>query len=63
MTPDFWAQLLTSGNVLVAIVLAESFVIIYLGKYIGKLIDKIIDISTKTAEVLERVSNDYRSKD
>ena len=62
MTPDFWAQLLTSGNVLVAIVMAEAFVIMYLGRYIVKLIDKIIDISTKTAEVLEKVSTDYRTK-
>ena len=63
MDPSFWATLLTQGNFLIAAVIAEGFVIIFLGRFIVKLVDKIIDISTKTAEVLEKVSTDYRTKD
>jgi hypothetical protein len=63
VTPEFWVQLLTGGNVMVAIALAEGIVIVFLAKYISKLIDKIIHMTEKTAEVLEKISTDFRTRD
>lgn len=62
MNPEFWIQLLTTNNIMVAAIMAEGFFIVYMARYIQKLVDKVIVVSSKSAEVLERISNDYRTK-
>jgi len=62
MGPEFWVVLLSGNNLMVAAILAQAAVIIIMGRYISKLVDKIIDLSTKSSEILEKLSNDYRMK-
>jgi hypothetical protein len=62
MTPDFWVTLLQGGNIMIAAIIAEGLIIVYLGRYVAKLVDKIIDMSQKTAEVMEKLSSDYRER-